>query len=299
MAVLRSRISALIATLNSEQLHEQDARKLCDRETAQMATSREERAREEETVSATEARLGVQIDEIDAGVARANSSAGEVAHDLEVAERQRDEERELFLNETRKQEANREALRSALETLREHYRKAGAAALAQRGSAGAAAAPERSPPPVGATGKDAVLATLEWLIEDVGHLIQQLKEAESRAQAAYETLLQDSTVVVQAKKEELTALAYQRGQANEARVARQRQLEGLRDAKKAADKLEAALHEKCDSLARDFAENQKSRQEEVENLHRAELLFGGGQAAAGLLATGQRPSLRAAARHGP
>jgi len=123
-----------------------------------------------------------------------------------------------------------------------------------------------------------VLSLIEKLIYDAKEIMAESKTNEAEAQAAYESLVEDSNDTIKSLSKEVVSKT-------DAKVEAKKDLtQKSQDSKATAKELErlgktdADLHEECDYVLKNFNVRQKARAEEMESLKQAKLILSGAQA---------------------
>jgi hypothetical protein len=264
---VRGKIEGLLTTMVKTQQDEFDAYTLCKRELADVGKDLDDKARTKQLAESAEERLRAEVKDLGNSMKRANKTAENVLEDIKMAEPKRAAEHAEFNETLRSQKEHRAALEGALEALREHYGEAAfleTRSARKLGNSTAEVSQEKS-----AKAADSVLSTLEWLIEDSKNMEAQLKEAEATSAQAFQDKLNDAQAVIDSISTEIDELRFEHSRREAARVEKERELEVLEDNIAAVKRYEAAVHEKCDDLMKNFKTSQSDRRDEITELKTA------------------------------
>mmetsp|Transcript_61663 Transcript_61663/g.133553 ORF Transcript_61663/g.133553 Transcript_61663/m.133553 type:complete len:752 (-) Transcript_61663:96-2351(-) len=239
---------------------------------------------EKADLEAKEGALAASIKELEEGIEEAKAQVQELEVNLQRMSEDRIKENQDFQKTVADQTILKEVLHKALERLAKYYDES----LIQRSTShtrsnakAATGVSGLQTPPVPqmeykpSKGAAGVMQMLEKLIGEAQQMKAESTKAEAEAQAAYETVVDDTNGSVEALQKEVVTKTKAKASATKERlqaeadiVAAVKELDGLA-------KYTAKLHSECDYILKNFGARQTARQEEIQGLQQAKEILSG------------------------
>jgi len=194
---------------------------------------------------------------------------------LKKAGIEREKANEEFKVVVADQRATQKLLAVALNILKSVYDKA-ALVQVDTGSSQGPPPPPGFKPAEKSAASGGVMGMMQSIIDDAKHMEKEAVRSEKESQEEYNNFVKDTQVAVDAMNKDLTNKREDKAKTESDEVERQNELDEALDALEENEKASKDIHYECDFLVKNFETRQGARDDEIESLGQALMVFSGG-----------------------
>jgi len=220
---------------------------------------------------------------LQASVVKTNNSVNtlksalvEMKEDLVTAESDMKLKVKEFQQTIADQTKAQEALKQALNVLKQVYDKPKSTSLVQKATP-AGDQPKGFKDYAPSSGSTGAVGLLEQIIGDSKVMVKEAELGIEEAQKDFAAFKEDTDSAVATKNQSLIDLGVQKSETSESALAKKDELQELESTATALAQKESALHEECDFLLKNFDIRQEARSQEMEALDTANAFLNGMQ----------------------
>lgn len=278
---VKKAIDDMVLALIKQQEDEALKRDYCTAEFAKNEQQTEQKQRAKEDLIARSAGLQASIKQVDSEIAALNHDIDELKAQLKKAGEERESSRKSFAAIIADQRGTQDVLKDAIKVLTDFYAaapapaKAAGAGLIQVAVAGEPAGFKEYKNKGEST---TVMVLLKQLLEDAKAAEAAAAKSDRDSQAAYEEVVKQTDVGVEAKKMAAADKAKAKAQAEEDVVQTRQSKHGVIQELDQLSDFNAQLHKSCDFVVNNFALRETARNQEVEALKQARAILSNSKA---------------------
>lgn len=282
-SAMKEEIDKLVAGLSKEKQDEINHRDFCIAELNQNEKQTAAKMDMKQDLETKIADLSATMDTLTEEVNTIQEEMAATQVEMKKASQIREAENKDFQTTVTEQRATQALLQKALDRLKAFYDKKAAALLQakqdaeddQEPGAEAPPMPEALPEYKKNAGSSGVMVMIGQVIEDSKKVEADATAAENYAQASYESFIKNANGSLAAASKEMTAKSESKAQAESDKTAAEGDLKHtINDLLTLGEYLES-LHGQCDFTIKNFDVRQSSRDQEIDALKQAKMIFSG------------------------
>jgi len=272
---VRKNIQDMVDTLTSEKEEEIKKKDYCIETITEIdSADLDEQTRNKQDALAAIDTLKMSRDKLLLQIQDLQVEIVEAEDELKKAGLDREKANQEFKVVVADQRATQKLLAAALKILASVYDKAALVQLKTRSSQG-------PPPPPGfktaekSAASGGVMGMIQSIIDDAKQMEKEAVRSEKESQEEYGNFVTDTNVAVDALNKDLTNKREDKAKTETDEVQRQNELEEALDALEENEKASKDIHYECDFLLKNFETRQSTRDDEIESLNQALMIFSG------------------------
>jgi len=270
---VKKSIDSMVTELTQEQADEVKQKDFCVDEfnNNQLQTEDKKRAKTDASASMTD--LQASIKALKSAIKNLQGEVGEMQSQLKKAGEDRAKENTDFQTTVADQRATQKLLATALNILTGFYAKKAAAALMQDD------APAGPAPPAGFdsysnnAASGGVMSMIGQIIEDAKAMEAEAIKDENDAQAAYQSIVAKTNVSIEKKNADIVNKNEDKAKKDIANVSSTKKKASITLELEQLANANAALHDSCDYVVKNFEVRQTARDEEIQALKQAKAIL--------------------------
>lgn len=280
---MKEEIDKLVGGLTKEKQDEIQHRDFCIAELNQNEKQTSAKMDMKTDLETKIADLGSMMDSLTEEIKTIQEEMAVTQTEMKKASQIREAENKDFQTTVTEQRATQALLQKAVDRLKVFYDKKAAALLQAKQDAeddqepGAAAPPmpEALPEYKKNAGASGVMVMIEQVIEDSKKVEAEAVSAENYAQASYESFIKNANKSLAAASKEMTAKSEAKAQAESDKTAADGDLKHTINDLLTLGNYAQELHGQCDFTLKNFDVRQSSRDQEIDALKQAKMIFSG------------------------
>jgi hypothetical protein len=282
-AAMKEEIDKLVGGLTKEKQDEIKHRDFCIAELNQNEKQTSAKMDIKQDLETKIADLSAMMDSLTEDINTIQEEMITTQTEMKKASQIREAENKDFQTTVTEQRATQALLKKALDRLKAFYDKNAAALLQakqdaeneQEPGAAAPAMPEAIPEYKKNAGASGVMTAIEQVIEDSKKVETEAVSAENYAQASYESFIKNANKSLTAASKEITAKSEAKAQAESDKTAADGDLKHTVNDLLTMGEYAQQLHGQCDFTLKNFDLRQSSRDQEIDALKQAKMIFSG------------------------
>merc|ERR1719359_1081471 len=282
-SAMKEEIDKLVAGLSKEKQDEIKHRDFCIAELNQNEKQTAAKMDMKQDLETKIADLSAMMDTLTEEISTIKEEMATTQMEMKKASQIREAENKDFQTTVTEQRATQALLQKALDRLKMFYDKKAAALVqakedaedAQEPGAAAPPMPEALPEYKKNAGASGVQTMIGQIVEDSKKVEAEAVAAENYAQASYESFIKNANRSLEAASKEMTAKSEAKAQAESDKTAADGDLKHTINDLLTLGEYAQQLHGQCDFTLKNFDLRQSSRDQEIDALKQAKMIFSG------------------------